>query len=80
MRRAGQRAACVSPIGTAGFDPKESEAAQPATPHPLPERSDGEEPVQLDPRITLVALAFALLGSYMGALVRRAASGIAGAP
>ena len=37
------------------------------------------EPVQLDPRVTLVALAVALLGSYTGALVRRAASGIAGA-
>jgi hypothetical protein len=32
------------------------------------------EPVQLDPRVTLVALAFALLGSYAGALVRRGAN------
>lgn len=37
------------------------------------------EPVQLDPRITLVALALALLGSYTGALVRHAASGLTGA-
>jgi len=32
------------------------------------------EPVQLDPRVTLVALAFALVGSYAGALLRRVAS------
>lgn len=34
------------------------------------------EPVQLDPRITLVALAFALVGSYAGALLRRVASAV----
>jgi hypothetical protein len=37
------------------------------------------EPIQLDPRVTLVALVFALLGSYMGALVRRASGGVTGA-
>ena len=29
------------------------------------------EPIRLDPRIALVALAFALVGSYAGVLVRR---------
>jgi len=38
------------------------------------------EPVQWDPRITLVALVFALLGSYAGVLVRRAASAVTRAP
>ncbi len=36
------------------------------------------EPVKLDPRIALVALAFALVGSYSGALVRRALETVAG--
>jgi len=36
------------------------------------------EPVRLDPRITLVALAFALVGSYSGALLRRAATAVTG--
>jgi hypothetical protein len=36
------------------------------------------EPVHLDPRVTLVALAFALVGSYAGALLRRVASEIIG--
>lgn len=36
------------------------------------------EPVQLDSRVTLVALAFALLGSYAGALLRRVASAVTG--
>jgi len=31
------------------------------------------EPVHLDPRVVLVALAFALLGAYVGAFVRRTA-------
>jgi len=29
------------------------------------------EPIRLDPRVWLVALAFALVGSYAGALIRR---------
>ena len=36
------------------------------------------EPIRLDPRIALVALAFALAGSYLGALVRRGMGAIAG--
>ena len=36
------------------------------------------EPVRLDPRIVLVALAFALVGSYSGALLRRAATAVTG--
>jgi hypothetical protein len=36
------------------------------------------EPVRLDPRIALVALAFALAGSYTGALLRRAATAVIG--
>ena len=36
------------------------------------------EPVQVDLRITLVALAFALAGSYIGALLRRAATAATG--
>jgi hypothetical protein len=36
------------------------------------------EPVRLDPRITLVALAFALVGCYTGALLRRAATAVSG--
>lgn len=36
------------------------------------------EPVQVDLRITLVALAFALAGSYIGALLRRAATAVTG--
>ena len=36
------------------------------------------EPVQLDLRITLVALAFALVGAYTGALIRQAAAGATG--
>jgi hypothetical protein len=32
------------------------------------------EPIRLDPRVALVALAFALVGCYGGALVRRLAS------
>ena len=36
------------------------------------------EPIRLDPRVWLVALAFALVGSYAGALIRRAAAAAAG--
>jgi len=36
------------------------------------------EPARLDPRIALVALVFALGGSYTGALLRRAATAVTG--
>ena len=36
------------------------------------------EPAQLDPRVTLVALAFALVGAYAGALLRRVAAAATG--
>ena len=36
------------------------------------------EPVQLDPRVALVALAFAMAGSYAGALLRRGAEAATG--
>jgi MFS-type transporter involved in bile tolerance (Atg22 family) len=36
------------------------------------------EPIRLDPRVWLVALAFALLGSYAGAWARRMAHKVAG--
>lgn len=37
---------------------------------------DTAEPIRLDPRIVLVVAAFALIGSYAGAGVRRALGGI----
>jgi len=37
------------------------------------------EPIRLDPRVALVAAAFALVGCYAGALVRRALGTITGA-
>ena len=36
------------------------------------------EPIRLDPRVALVALAFALVGSYAGAMIRRGVEVIAG--
>ncbi len=36
------------------------------------------EPIRLDPRVALVALGFALVGSYAGALVRRALASTVG--
>ena len=36
------------------------------------------EPITLDPRVTLVALGFALVGCYAGVLVRRGLEGFAG--
>lgn len=36
------------------------------------------EPAELDPRIALVALGFALVGSYAGVLVRHAAGSVLG--
>ena len=36
------------------------------------------EPMQLDPKVWLVALVFALLGTYTGAFVRRVAHKVAG--
>jgi hypothetical protein len=36
------------------------------------------EPVQLDPRVALLALAFALVGAYAGALLRRVAAAATG--
>jgi MFS family permease len=41
-------------------------------------RLETPEPIRLDPRVALVALAFALSGSYLGALVRRGIGAIAG--
>jgi len=41
-------------------------------------RMQTAEPIRLDPRIALVALAFALVGSCAGALIRRGVGAVAG--
>jgi hypothetical protein len=38
------------------------------------------EPIRLDPRVTVVAAAFALVGCYTGAFMRRALGTVTGAP